>query len=287
MHRDPLNWWMQPIQSENKALLYIYDDVEEFGDFNWNTWEYEDSETSAKHFRDVLSEIPDDAAIELHINSNGGSVKEGTAIYNLLRQKPNHKTVIVDGVAHSIAFLIVQAGDERIMMPGTTALLHNMWLMAVGNAAELRKCADDLDVMMEANRKVFAERATISEEELKALMDAETYLTPDKALEYGLIDRVGLEVETSESADGQQERSTEYLMKELSALRQQISERKTFREEYEALMTSVAPVQQDAPEETPDEPDKPEEPPAEPEEKNDGSNGNPMMDFFNKLEKGV
>ncbi len=75
----------------NVHKLFIYDDVTEYGSWNWNTWEYEESETSAKYFRDQMEAIPDADTIELHINSNGGSVKEGVAIYNLLKQKASHK----------------------------------------------------------------------------------------------------------------------------------------------------------------------------------------------------
>ena len=92
------NWRMETVQAENKTLLYIYDDVSEYGEFNWNTWEYEQSETSAKYFAQKLGEIPEGQTIELHINSDGGSVKEGVAIYNQLRQKSNRKVGIVDGV---------------------------------------------------------------------------------------------------------------------------------------------------------------------------------------------
>ena len=117
----------------------------EYGEFNWDTWDYDESETSAKYFAQKLGEIPDGQTIELHINSNGGSVKEGVAIYNNLKQKQNHKVGIVDGVAHSVAFLILQACDERKMCLGTTALIHNMWMYCYGNASQLRKYADDLE----------------------------------------------------------------------------------------------------------------------------------------------
>ena len=108
------NWRLEPKQEENKTSLYIYDDVTEYGEFNWDTWDYDESETSAKYFAQKLGEIPDGQTIELHINSNGGSVKEGVAIYNNLKQKQNHKVGIVDGVAHSVAFLIYKhAMKER------------------------------------------------------------------------------------------------------------------------------------------------------------------------------
>ena len=158
---------------ESKIVkLYIYDDVTAYGDFNWNTWEYDESETSANYFRQQLSEIPDDAEIELHVNSNGGSVKEGVAIYNMLKQHAAHKTCYVDGFAYSIASVICLACDHIIMGIGTSMLIHNMAMSVYGDAALLRKCADDLDVLMESNRKIYMERAkNLTEEELTEMMD--------------------------------------------------------------------------------------------------------------------
>ncbi len=226
-----INWRMEPVQAENKVLLYIYDDVSEFGEFDWNTWTYKESETSAKYFVKKLGEIPDGQTIELHINSNGGSVKEGVAIYNLLKQKENKKVGIVDGVAHSVAFLILQACETRKMGVGTTALIHNMWMFCSGNATQLRKYADDLDDMMEANRKVFMERATITEEELMTMMEEETYLTPDKALEYGLIDEIMGGTEGKEN--------NEEMMEQLKQMRQQLNNQQSFREQIAVLRTST------------------------------------------------
>lgn len=187
-------------QTDNKYQIYIYDDVQENGKFDWSTWEYKESETSAKYFQERLAEIPEDAEIELYFNSNGGSVKEGTAIYNQLKRHKAHKTGYVDGVAHSIAFVMLQACDRRIMGEGTSALLHEMWVCTAGNAEQLRKEADQLDDLMVASRKLFMLRAkNITEDELKELMSKETMLTPDKALEYGFIDEIaGRKEETPE-----------------------------------------------------------------------------------------
>ena len=211
--------------------LYIYDDVTELGAWSWETWDFTESETSAKHFRDVLQELPEGQDIELHINSSGGSVKEGVAIYNLLRQSGRHITGIVDGVAHSVAFLILQAADERVMQLGTTALIHNMWMTCSGNANQLRKYADDLDDMMESNRQIFLQRAKISEEKLIELMEAETYLTPDKALEYGLIDKI--------DSDSQEADTVPNLLEQLQGLRQQLNSDRSFRQALTALHESI------------------------------------------------
>ena len=136
--------------------------------------------------------MSDSDTIELYINSDGGSVKEGTAIFTNLKRCKAHKTGYVDGVANSIAATILQACDHRVMGEGTGMVLHNMWTVAIGNADELRNQADKLDAWMKASRSLFMNRCggKITEEELKDIMDKETLLDPDTALEIGVIDEV-------------------------------------------------------------------------------------------------
>ncbi len=204
--------------------LYIYDDVSEYGTFNWMTWEYEESETSAGFFKKTLAEIPESATIELHINSCGGSVKEGIAIYNQLKQKKCKEIVAyIDGFAYSIASIIMQAADRRIMGVGTSILIHNMWMAVAGNATELRKAADDLDVLMESNRQVYMERVNITEDELIEMLNNETYLTPEQAVEMGFAD----EVDKAASAQDM----TQQLQYQLSQMRREMTGQKAFREE--------------------------------------------------------
>lgn len=216
----------------NSHKLYIYDDVTAYGTFNWMTWEYEESETSAKYFRVQLEAIPDADNIELHINSNGGSVKEGVAIYTQLKQKNCKKVGYVDGVAYSVAFLILQACDERIMGLGTSALVHNMWMSVDGNAKELRKAADVLDVLMESNRKIFLERSNLEEQQLIEMMESETFLTPDQCLEYGLIDKV-------DSYQANEKDIQERLMAQVQQLSGVLAQRKTFCEQMASLQQLI------------------------------------------------
>lgn len=205
--------------------LYIYDDVSEYGTFDWWTWEYTESETSAEFFRKALAEIPDSATVELHINSYGGSVKEGIAIYNQLKQKKCKEIVAyVDGFAYSVASVIMQAADRRIMGLGTSLLIHNMWLSVAGNAAELRKAADDLDVLMESNRQIYMERVNITEDELIEMLDNETYLTPEQAVEMGFADEV-------DKAATPAPDMTQQLQRQLSQMRREMTAQKAFREE--------------------------------------------------------
>lgn len=228
----PINFCFQ--QSAGVHKLYIYDDVTAYGTFDWTTWTMKESETSAKYFRDQLEAIPDTATIELHINSNGGSVKEGVAIYTQLKQKSCKKVGYVDGVAYSVAFLILQACDERIMGLGTSALVHNMWMSVEGNAKELRKAADDLDVLMESNRKIFLERSNLEEQQLIDMMEAETFLTPDQCLEYGLIDKI-------DSYQADEQDTQQKLMEQVQQLTQMIAQQKSFREQMQAMIQTPSP----------------------------------------------
>ena len=182
----------EPHQEKSVFDLFIYDTVTKEGTFDWSTWTVLESKTSAQYFADVLAKIPDNAEIRLFINSNGGMVSEGVAIYNQLKRHPAQKTGYVDGCAYSVASLILQACDRRVMGLGTSMLVHNMWVEIGGNAAMLRKMADDLDNWMIANRQVYLERCEgkITEEQLTELMEQEKILTPDDCLAYGFIDEI-------------------------------------------------------------------------------------------------
>ena len=182
-------------QETGTHKLYLYDEVRALGPFNWDTWEFEESETSAKAFRDKLDEIPDGEAIELHVNSAGGEVGEGVTIYNLLKQKAKAGCRIVgyvDGTAYSVAMDIVMACDEIHMGLGTTMFLHYPWIAGVaGNAAQLRNYADQLDALGDASVQLYMARAhDLEEMKLREMMEKETMLSPDICLKYGFCDFV-------------------------------------------------------------------------------------------------
>ncbi len=235
----------QQEQDSNVSKLYIYDTITKYGDFNWETWSYEDSDTSANHIRELLENIPEGNELEIHINSNGGEVYEAVTIYNMLCQFKGKKTSYVDGVAHSAAFIIPFACDWRVMGRGTASLFHNMWTYTSGNAEELRAAADRLDAMMASNRQIYLSRAkNITEEEMIRLMNAETILTPEQCLEYGFCDEIaGYDADMEQqamNAELQGERMKNYLQAQEN-FRQQLlqlgeSAKKTQKQE-------VAPVQ--------------------------------------------
>lgn len=183
-------WEMKQSARPDTLELYIYGDVEGDG-YNWWWDEVTESETSANAFRNALTEHADAKQINVYINSYGGSVFEGTAIYNQLRRHPAHKTVYVDGFACSIASVIAMAGDEVIMPRNAMMMIHNMWMSATGNAMDLRKAADDLDVINAAGRQAYLAKAgdKLDETALTEMMDKETWLSAEQCITYGLADR--------------------------------------------------------------------------------------------------
>lgn len=184
MHKNM--WEFRQAAKADTLELYIYSTVER------DSW-WGESETSANHFRDELAKHPNAKEITIYINSLGGSVMEGIAIYNQLRRHPAHKTVRIDGFACSIASVIAMAGDTIIMPKNTVMMIHNAWTIAMGNSAELRKAADDLEIINQASRQAYLDKAgdKLSEEKLTELLDAETYLTAMQCMELGLIDSYG------------------------------------------------------------------------------------------------
>ncbi|GKT04459.1 head maturation protease, ClpP-related [Furfurilactobacillus entadae] len=154
--------------------------------------EWEDSDTSAAGFRNDLKQLEDVKKINLHINSPGGSVFEGIAIYNMLKQSPATINTYVDGVAASIASVIAMAGDTIFMPKNAMLMIHNPWNIVAGNATDLRKAADDLDQVAKASVVTYLEKAgdKLTEESLKQMLDDETWLTADEAVQNGLADEV-------------------------------------------------------------------------------------------------
>lgn len=232
----------------NKHQLYIYDDVTAYGDFNWDTWEYDESETSANYFRDQLNNIKDTDEIELYVNSYGGSVKEGVAIYNMLKRKTCQKTCYIDGFAYSVASVICLACDKIIMGLGTSMMIHDMWIRCEGNARELRKQADDLDVLMESNRQIYLARAkNLTEEELITMMEKEAILTPEQCLEYGFCDEIAENIKVDEKQLLEAEK------KQLLQMREEILMQKLLREEYNQFIKNIPskePVEKNKKDET-------------------------------------
>jgi len=251
-------WELKQSVTPGTLELYIYGDVEPDG-YDWWTDEVIESETSANHFRNELAKHSDVNQINIYINSMGGSVFEGTAIYNQLKRHTAQKTVYVDGFACSIAAVIAMAGDKVIMPHNTMMMIHDAWMITIGNARELRKAADDLDVIMEANRQAFLQKAgdKLTEENLIEMMTAETWLTAEQCIEYGLADEYA-------EKDADLTQAKEMLQKANLTITQQIEVNKSLAAQLRQLVEE-APVKKPEPPADPV-PDPDPEPPPEPQE---------------------
>lgn len=181
----------QSITNPDVLDMFIYGDVKGDGYDFWSG-EAIESDTSANHFRSELAKYPNAKQINIFINSYGGSVFEGTAIYNQLKRHPAEVVVHIDGFACSVASIIAMAGDKIIMPKNAMMMIHNAWQMAWGNSKELRKAADDLDVIMEGNRQAYLSKAgdKLTEETLMQMLEDETWLTAKQCLEIGLCDEI-------------------------------------------------------------------------------------------------
>jgi len=129
--------------------------------------------------------------VTVRINSPGGDMFEGIAIYNLLRTHPARVTIQVLGWAASAASIIAMAGDEIRMGTGTFMMVHNAWGMVIGNRHDMREAAALFDQFDAALADIYEARTGMKRADIEQLMDAETFMTAAQAVEYGFADAVG------------------------------------------------------------------------------------------------
>lgn len=185
------NRYYSLVQLEDEATINIYGDI--------TSYPWQDlGDVSAYNLSKQLEEMQNVKKINVHISSYGGEVKEGLAIYNALK---NHSAKVVtycDSFACSIASVIFMAGDERLMSKASLLMIHNAWTFAEGNADELRKQADDLDIITSASVEAYNMHTSIGKNKIKKLMDAESWIKPSDAVSWGFATGI-LEDEKSDN----------------------------------------------------------------------------------------
>jgi ATP-dependent protease ClpP protease subunit len=171
--------------------IYLYDDIVPDGE-DWWTGEPIPSSTSASTVQQMIQDAGNVAAINVYINSYGGDVKEGIGIYSLLVRSKAFVTAYIDGFACSVASVIAMAADKVVMGANTLMMIHNASMGAYGTSADLRKAADDLDVINSQAVKSYQDKAgdKLPAETLQQLLDNETWLTADQCIQYGLADEI-------------------------------------------------------------------------------------------------
>ena len=164
-------------QAQREADIYIFGDIVPF--------EFFEGDVSAHGITQQIKDLDVDQ-INVHIDSYGGAVSEGWAIYNALK---NHSAKVVtygDGFVASAALYPFMAGDERYASNLSAYYFHQVWISASGYADELRAAANEAELMTEVGLNAFTDNTGMTADEVRELQKSETWLTPSEALERGI-----------------------------------------------------------------------------------------------------
>lgn len=160
----------------NETTVTLYDEIGAFG-------------AGSKEFLADLGKLSGQH-IHLRINSPGGSVVEGTAIYNALRRHEGGLTVHIDALAASMASVVAMSGSPVFMADNALLMIHNPWTVSMGESKDLRKEADLLDKLKSTLVNAYVRKTGINAEEIGAMMDAETWLDAVEAVALGFADAI-------------------------------------------------------------------------------------------------
>lgn len=167
------------MDNEGTATIRIYEEIDSWGWFG----------LSAEEFAKTMDALPRDTKrIVARINSPGGDVFDGITIANALRSHPAPVTVVVDGLAASIASVIALAGDELVMGPNSEFMIHDAWGVGMGNAADMRKLAGLLDHISDNIAGAYATKGGGTAAQWRARMQEETWYSATETVQAGLAD---------------------------------------------------------------------------------------------------
>lgn len=166
----------QILNTADEATVRVYDEIWEFG----------------VNASDLIAELDQITApkMRVEINSPGGNLFDGIAIFNALRNHPAHITTRVDALAASAASIIAQAGDHRVMLDASQMMIHNAWALSVGDTNDHADMAQLLQQQDEVIAGIYASRSGKDVDHFRTLMGKETWLTAARAVEEGLADEV-------------------------------------------------------------------------------------------------
>lgn len=176
------NKYYQFHREGQEANIRIYGDIVDDA--------FYEGEVSALSFAQELDNLQDVEKINVYINSYGGSVSQGLAIHNMLKNHPAEVTTICDGFACSIASIIFLAGDCRIMNDGSILMIHEPWTTTMGNADELKRQVTSLEKLSQLSVDIYSSTTGVPSEKIIEMMKAETWLTPKECLEMGFATEI-------------------------------------------------------------------------------------------------
>ena len=186
LQKQSTDWYsVKSASSGEPAEVFIYDQI---GASFWD-----EGVTPSSLIDSIKSlKMKDGDTLSVRINSPGGNMFDGNTIYNYLRSIKQKIEVTVDGMAASAASIIAMAGDTIKMPENSFLMIHNPWMLVAGDSQVMRKTADDLDVMRDGAIKTYLSKTggKVSRNELVKMLDDETWLGADRAVELGFADEV-------------------------------------------------------------------------------------------------
>lgn len=196
MHRKP-KAKMKPqfraaLQPSGVLEILVYEEI----GYDWWT----DGGVTAKTVKQAMDAASGFETITLRINSPGGDAFEGAAIYSLLRASGKPVNVFIDGIAASAASIIAMAGETITMSNVAMMMVHNAWTICLGDAEDMRKTADTLDKVSASIAQAYVSRTGKTAEEIKAIMDAETWMGAQECVDQGFATAVAAPEEKDEAA---------------------------------------------------------------------------------------
>jgi len=179
-------WYQMKAIAKGAVEILIYEEIGIWG-------------ITAKDFIDDLKQFEGISNISVRINSPGGSVTDGIAIYNTLKRHESNIDIYIDGLAASMASVIAMAGNTVHMSETALFMIHNPWGVAIGDSDDMRKTADVIDKMKSSLITAYSNKTGTERELISEMMDEETWFSAEEALNHGFIDNIteGLDVAAS------------------------------------------------------------------------------------------
>ena len=180
-------WYNIQNKSEGIADIYIFDEIGTYG-------------ITAQEFITDIKDLKD-TPINLRINSLGGDVFDGMAMYNVIKRREAKTTVYIEGIAASIATIIALGADEVVMAENSLFMIHNAWGGTMGESKDMRKTADTLDKITGELTDIYMKKTGLSYDALAEMMDEETWLNADEAYKLRFIDTISDSIKVAAKYD--------------------------------------------------------------------------------------
>jgi ATP-dependent protease ClpP protease subunit len=196
-----------PVEDPTVAEIHIIDFIGDWVDDYLDRMYGERSSVTARAFVEQLAQLPATVkSLRVHINSPGGDVFAALNIANALREQQMSKgrtvVTIVDGLAASAASIILMAGSVIQVADNALVMVHNPWSYAIGSATDMRKVADELDIVRNTIVATYQWHSSLTPEAIMALLDAETWMDADQAIANGFATEKVAGLKAAASLDG-------------------------------------------------------------------------------------